>query len=48
MLVDDRLPFTRAIVALRPFLDSVVIIGSWAHRLYDLHPLALPRIFLGA
>jgi len=26
--------------SLRPWLDQVVIIGGWAHRLYRLHPLA--------
>lgn len=26
--------------ALEPWLDQVVIIGGWAHRLYRLHPQA--------
>jgi hypothetical protein len=33
-------PFARLIESLRPWLDQVVIIGGWAHRLYRLHPLA--------
>jgi hypothetical protein len=32
--------FGRLIESLRPWLDQVVIIGGWAHRLYRLHPLA--------
>jgi hypothetical protein len=28
--------------ALTPWLDQVVIIGGWAHRLYRFHPLAQP------
>jgi hypothetical protein len=34
--------FSRLIDTLRPWLDQVVIIGGWAHRLYRLHPLAQP------
>ena len=33
-------PFSRLLVALEPWLDQVVIIGGWAHRLYRLHPAA--------
>jgi len=32
--------FARLIAALGPWLDQVVIIGGWAHRLYRLHDLA--------
>jgi hypothetical protein len=32
--------FARLVEALDPWLDQVVIIGGWAHRLYRLHPLA--------
>jgi hypothetical protein len=32
--------FARLLESLRPWLDQVVIIGGWAHRLYRLHPLA--------
>jgi len=34
--------FARLIGTLSPWLDQVVIIGGWAHRLYRLHPLAQP------
>lgn len=34
--------FARLIEALDPWLDHVVIIGGWAHRLYRLHPFAQP------
>jgi hypothetical protein len=34
--------FARLIDTLHPWLDQVVIIGGWAHRLYRLHPLAQP------
>ena len=34
--------FARLVDALEPWLDQVVIIGGWAHRLYRLHPLAQP------
>lgn len=32
--------FRRLVVALEPWLDQVVIVGGWAHRLYRLHPAA--------
>jgi len=32
----------RLVESLRPWLDQVVIIGGWAHRLHRLHPLAQP------
>jgi hypothetical protein len=32
--------FARLIDSLSPWLDQVVIIGGWAHRLYRLHPSA--------
>jgi hypothetical protein len=41
MNVDPELePFARLIDALDPWLDQVVIIGGWAHRLYRLDPRA--------
>jgi hypothetical protein len=36
----DSEQFARLIVALGPWLDQLVIIGGWAHRLYWLHPRA--------
>ena len=38
--VQDPEPFTRLVAALEPWLDRVVIVGGWAHRLYRLHPHA--------
>jgi len=32
--------FTRLVESLRPWLDQVVFVGGWAHRLYRSHPLA--------
>ncbi|HTV81238.1 MAG TPA: GSU2403 family nucleotidyltransferase fold protein [Acidobacteriaceae bacterium] len=32
--------FARLVEALDPWLNRIVIIGGWAHRLYRLHPLA--------
>ncbi len=34
--------FARLIEALHPWLDQVMVIGGWAHRLYRLHTLAQP------
>jgi len=34
--------FARLIEALRPWLDQVVVVGGWAHRLYRLHAFAQP------
>jgi hypothetical protein len=36
----DRAGFGRLITALEPWLEQVVIVGGWAHRLYHLHPSA--------
>jgi len=36
----DTEHFARLIDTLHPWLDQVVVIGGWAHRLYRLHPLA--------
>jgi hypothetical protein len=33
---------SRGVESLTPWLDQVVIIGGWAHRLHRLHPLAHP------
>jgi len=35
---DER--FAQLVDALGPYLDRVVIIGGWAHRLFRSHPLA--------
>jgi hypothetical protein len=36
----DLQAFARLIESLTPWLDQVVIIGGWAHRLHRLHPAA--------
>ncbi len=36
----DIAGFSRLITALDPWLDRLVIVGGWAHRLYHLHPSA--------
>jgi len=33
-------PFVQLIEALEPWLEQVVLIGGWAHRLYRLDPRA--------
>jgi hypothetical protein len=38
--LSDLGSFSRLVAALVPWLDRVVIIGGWAHRLYRLHPHA--------
>jgi hypothetical protein len=35
----DAIHFARLIDTLQPWLNQVVVIGGWAHRLYRLHPL---------
>jgi hypothetical protein len=39
-LAPDIGGFSHLIAALDPWLDRVVIVGGWAHRLYHLHPSA--------
>jgi hypothetical protein len=34
----DNDAFARLVVALEPWLDKIVIVGGWAHRLYRMHP----------
>jgi hypothetical protein len=43
--MNEFLPLGRAIAALGPALPEAVIIGGWAHRLFGLHPLAIPLEF---
>lgn len=37
----DNASFVRVALALGPYLEDVVFVGGWAHRLFRLHPLAL-------
>lgn len=39
-LAPDIAGFSRLITALDRWLDQVVIVGGWAHRLYHQHPYA--------
>lgn len=34
--------FSRIVKALEPYLDELVIVGAWCHRLLHFHPLAIP------
>lgn len=38
--MNDDAAFARAVGALRPWREQVVVVGGWAHRLYRLHQLA--------
>ncbi len=40
--MDDFAAFARLIDALRPWLDRLVLVGGWGHRLYRFHELAHP------
>lgn len=40
--MDDFAAFARLLDALRPWLEHMVIIGGWAHRLHRFHPLSHP------
>ncbi|HEY8210211.1 MAG TPA: GSU2403 family nucleotidyltransferase fold protein [Myxococcaceae bacterium] len=43
--VSDREAFARVITALEPYLDVLVFVGGWAHRLYQFHELSNPIDF---
>lgn len=38
----DLKTFSRLAEALAPWLEHIVVVGGWAHRLYQYHPLAQP------
>ncbi|MFN2317722.1 MAG: GSU2403 family nucleotidyltransferase fold protein [Gemmatimonadales bacterium] len=40
MTTDDRAQMERTLLALRPWLPHLVVVGGWAHRLHRLHPLS--------
>ncbi|HYL15528.1 MAG TPA: GSU2403 family nucleotidyltransferase fold protein [Terriglobales bacterium] len=43
MAIDrDLANFSRMVEALAPWLEQIVVIGGWAHRLYHYHALAQP------
>jgi hypothetical protein len=37
--VEDLRASARLVTALRPWLDQLVVVGGWAHRLHRFHPL---------
>ncbi|HYV43260.1 MAG TPA: GSU2403 family nucleotidyltransferase fold protein [Myxococcaceae bacterium] len=41
----DREAFARLVIAVEPYLDALVFVGGWAHRLYAFHELADPIDF---
>lgn len=42
----DMEAFARLVGALRPWLDHLVIVGGWSHRLHRFHPLASPPAYM--
>lgn len=42
--VDDFTALARLLSALSPWLEQLVIVGGWAHRLHRLHPLATNKL----
>jgi hypothetical protein len=40
-IVNDGIAMAKAIDALRPWRDNVVIVGGWAHRLHRMHSHAV-------
>jgi hypothetical protein len=38
LIVNDGIAMAKAIDALRPWRDDLVLVGGWAHRLHRLHP----------
>jgi hypothetical protein len=42
MASGQKAPVSRLLHALAPWLDQVVLVGGWAHRLYRFHPWAQP------
>lgn len=44
--MNDTAGFTRLVDVLRPWLDHLVIVGGWSHRLHRFHSLANPPAYL--
>jgi hypothetical protein len=42
----DAAKFSMVVEALRPWLQTMVVVGGWAHRLHRLHVLAEPTSYL--
>jgi len=45
MMPPDQEELARIVKALGPYLDQLVFVGAWCHRLLQLHPLATPPAF---
>jgi hypothetical protein len=43
--MNDLAAFARLLDALRPWLNELVIVGGWAHRLHRFHSLAHPQTY---
>ena len=43
--VSGQEEFVRIVKALGPYLDKLVFVGAWCHRLLQFHPLAVPPTF---
>lgn len=44
--MNDMSAFGRLLEALRPWLDHLVFVGGWCHRLHRFHPSAAPATYL--
>ncbi|MCK6589101.1 MAG: nucleotidyltransferase domain-containing protein [Polyangiaceae bacterium] len=44
-VVDERAIFARVAAALKPYLNHLIFVGGWAHRLYEIHPNSSPLDF---
>jgi hypothetical protein len=44
--VENFAAFARLVTAVGPWLDQLVVVGGWAHRLHRFHPLAKPPEYL--
>ena len=38
-MIDDRVAFSKLALTLSPWIEHIVFVGGWAHRLFRLHPL---------
>lgn len=38
MMSPDQEAFVRIVTAMRPYLDQLVFVGAWCHRLLQFHP----------
>lgn len=43
--LSERAAFARLVKAVEPYLDALVFVGGWAHRLFAVHAFANPVNF---